>query len=392
VITTSGGLSGILADCLSAEGLQLAPLSEATKRAAQAVLPSYAVMGNPLDLTGYFDGAAQAIKTCIEAFDADPAVDTIVVAPGVPSADMYDIVASLRLAAAESATPLVLLTVGGKIVRAGLRGLHRSGLPWFDSPQACARALRLAKERRRFGTDQIMDSTPYIAPVLRQIGTPRLLGYRDACTLLAECEAGEVVGDIAMSGDDSVRLAQQAGYPVVLKALTEAVPHKSDRGAVRLCLRAADDVRTADAELRDTFPDAEILVQPQVSGGVEVLVGLVCDEQFGPTVAVATGGSLVNVIDDKVLRLAPVSPTEARRMLDNLAGRAQLAGVRGRPSADVDALIDLIVAVAKLGAQHSEVIAIDLNPVLVLPVGQGVRIIDAKVWAVATGVNERVPT
>ena len=193
--------------------------------------------------------------------------------------------------------------------------------------------------------------------------------------------------------DEAVRVAAQVGGPVALKIVSPDVPHKTEAGAIRLDVQGDAAVRRAHGEVvaaaRAYRPDARltgVLVQEMVSGGEELLLGILADPVFGPTVTVGLGGIHVEIFKDVALALAPIGPTMARAMIDSLRSRALLDGVRGRPPLDVDALVDCLVRLSWLAADTRGLLAeLDVNPLRVLPRGQGARVVDALVVPLAEG-------
>jgi acetyltransferase len=174
---------------------------------------------------------------------------------------------------------------------------------------------------------------------------------------------------------------------VALKAESPAILHKTDAGAVRLGVRGADDVRAAFTTIVDNVrrhdpaaPLDGVLVQAMVTGGTEMVVGLHHDPQFGPVVMVGLGGIFVEVLEDVAFGAVPLTRGDAEDMLASLRGARILDGVRGRPRADRGALVDVLLAVSRLGAEAGSAIAeLDLNPVVVLPEGRGAVAVDALV-------------
>jgi acetate---CoA ligase (ADP-forming) len=187
--------------------------------------------------------------------------------------------------------------------------------------------------------------------------------------------------------DAAVKAAEKFGFPVVLKADSADIPHKTEAGVVRLNLRSADEVRKAHAEIlanaKKHSPDAKlngVLVQEMVQGGVETIVGVSYDAQLGPTILFGTGGIMVEVYKDVAMRACPITPTEAHEMINEVKGAKLLQGFRGKPACDVDALADVLVKISHLAANLDGTLAeLDINPVLVLPKGQGVKAVDALV-------------
>ena len=172
----------------------------------------------------------------------------------------------------------------------------------------------------------------------------------------------------------AVSAARMLGRPVALKLDAEALAHKSDLGLVRLGLADDDAIRSAATALFDAgrqhgLQTRGLLVEPMAEPGLELIVGLHRDPQFGPAVVVGLGGILTEVLDDVAIRLAPVTHETALAMLADLRGGRILDGMRGRPAVDRGAVADLIVAVARLGAERDGIVEIDLNPVIATPDG-----------------------
>jgi acetate---CoA ligase (ADP-forming) subunit beta len=202
-------------------------------------------------------------------------------------------------------------------------------------------------------------------------------------TLLSEVEAKDVLREagvpvakttLATSADEAVKQAEAAGYPVVLKVVSPDIAHKSDAGGVVLNLNSADDVRASYdaivASCTKHVPGARITgvaVQHMAPQGTEVIVGMTTDPQFGPVMMFGLGGIMVEVLKDVSFRLVPLKERDAGQMIDEIKGRPVLAGVRGQPPADIDALKSTILKVSEFVASHPEVQELDLNPVFAYP-------------------------
>jgi acetyltransferase len=189
------------------------------------------------------------------------------------------------------------------------------------------------------------------------------------------------------SAEAAVEAAQRLGYPVALKVDSPDILHKTEAGVIRLGLREVEEVRTAYAEIiaraAAYAPNATIsgvLVQEMVTDGVEVIVGVSYDAQLGPILLFGSGGVMVEVYNDVALRRCPITPAEAFAMLLDVKGARVLQGFRGRPAADVDALAETLVRVSHL-AVHLEgrLAELDINPLMVLPAGRGVKAVDTLV-------------
>jgi acetate---CoA ligase (ADP-forming) len=202
------------------------------------------------------------------------------------------------------------------------------------------------------------------------------VGEHEAKRVLADWGIPVLDERLARSADEAMAAFTELGGAVVLKVASPDVLHKTEVGGVLLDLRDADAVRQGYAALRAHGP--EVLVAPYVTGGVEVIIGVKRDPVFGPVVMVGLGGILVEVLQDVVLRPAPVDRGEALAMIAELKGRAVLDRARGQPAGDVEALADALAALSRFAAAHAdEVESVDINPLLVLPRGRGVVALDA---------------
>jgi len=171
--------------------------------------------------------------------------------------------------------------------------------------------------------------------------------------------------------DEAVAAACRLGFPVVLKACSPALFHKSDRGAVELSLRREADVREAYAGIsaRVEVELEGILVQELVPGPRELMAGLVRDSQFGPCVMLGLGGVMADLLEDTVFRMAPLDMAEARAMAEELRCKKILAPFRGQAGADLESLARILTAVGRIGVERKEVAELDINPLIITPAG-----------------------
>ena len=218
-------------------------------------------------------------------------------------------------------------------------------------------------------------------------------------TLLSEAEAKELLAAagvpvtetrVASSADEAASIADELGYPVVLKIVSPDIAHKSDVGGVALGFEDADAVREGYeamlARVQDAAPGATIAgisVQRQAEPGTEVIIGSTTDPQFGPVMMFGLGGVFVEVLKDVAFRIVPLEERDARQMVRDIEGFAILEGVRGQPPADTDALERIILQVSQFIAEHPEVEELDLNPVLAY--ADGAVAVDARI--ILAGAN-----
>jgi acyl-CoA synthetase (NDP forming) len=197
---------------------------------------------------------------------------------------------------------------------------------------------------------------------------------------------------VVTSAHDAVAAAEELGYPVALKVVSDQIIHKTDAGGVKLDLRDADAVARAydaissglvegglPASSADKPATQSALVQSMVTGGVELMVGVTHDELFGPLIGFGLGGIHVEVLADVTFRMAPLTDRDAREMIREVRAFRLLEGYRGHPAADIAAVEDVLLRVSRLVEDVPEIVELDLNPVIALGPGQGCRIVDARI-------------
>jgi acetyltransferase len=291
---------------------------------------------------------------------------------------------------------VVFLWTGSRGDKAGLARLKSAQVPVFYTPDKLARGLqsRLAyhTSRERRLADGFATAPPRTATqeqaISEALGLGRpTLSELESKRLLAAWGVASARQHLVTSAEAAADAAQQLGLPVALKIDSPDILHKTEAGVVRLGLADAAQVRTAYAEImaraKAYDPRAAITgvsVQEMVGQGVEVIVGVSYDEQLGPILLFGTGGVMVEVYDDVALRRCPITGMEAQAMIAEVKGARLLQSFRGRPAADVEALADTLVRVSHL-AMHLEgrLAELDINPLMVLPAGQGVKAVDALV-------------
>ncbi|MCS7294192.1 MAG: acetate--CoA ligase family protein [Chloroflexota bacterium] len=210
-----------------------------------------------------------------------------------------------------------------------------------------------------------------------------LLTEVEAKAALAEAGIPVVETRLARTREDAQRIAGELGYPVVLKIVSPDIAHKSDVGGVKLNLADAEAVGRAWDEIMASVRAAEpaariegVSVQRMAKPGIEVIVGMTTDPQFGPVMMFGLGGIMVEVLKDVSFRLVPLEEKDAAQMIDEIRARPILDGVRGQPGGDIGALRRLLLAVSRFVESHPEVRELDLNPVFVYP--DGVVAVDAR--------------
>jgi acyl-CoA synthetase (NDP forming) len=385
-MSPSGGTIAITADRLAASGLRLAQLGETTEHALHGIVPVTRPV-NPLDVGGLArDAGLTSARDCYRLLAADP--DTAIVLIVVATTPQLD--AKVRIWAELSIAhgkPTVILLTPGTLVdsaRAILRDLHCPYTNRMDD------ALRVVKAAIAYGAALRLQPTNVSLP--ESFG--EVAAYSAPASALNETETKQLLSlaGIAVTRDemvntfaDAITAARHLGYPVVLKLSSRTLTHKSDVGGVALNLRSDDEVKTAwqriAARLTAIDPASilQCVVLPMVTGGIELIVGSRWDEQFGALMMVGAGGIWAETLRDTQCALAPLSPQRALELVRKLRSFPMLAGARGQAGADLDALVDTIVRLSWLAATlGSRLAELDINPLLVKPLGQGAIVLDAR--------------
>jgi len=368
LLTNAGGLGILAADACEAAGLELPVPSEATRHALAEVMPAEGSTANPVDMLG--SANAKSFRAVLPIVLADPGIDAVI-ALFVPTVgiDEDEVGAAISAAAAEAAGDKTVLCafLSAKGAPASLRSA--APVPSFSYPEAAARALGRAAERgdwlrRPTGTipelDVDRDAAEAVVAEALGAGDEAWLEPSQARRMLEAYGIPVVPERVVDSADAAVAAATELGFPVVVKSAA-AGAHKTESGGVALNLVDEDEVRTAVERI-----GVPVLVQPMVSGGAELLAGAVQDPVFGPLVAFGPGGVLAELIGQAQFRLAPLTDRDAKELVRaDKAGRL-VAGFRGNPPADEDALVDVLLRLSKLAEDVPEVSELDLNPVMAL--------------------------
>jgi acetate---CoA ligase (ADP-forming) len=387
VLTNAGGLGILCADACEASGLALPSLADTTMSALREVLPDEASVSNPVDMLGSAVGATY--EQALPALLRDPGVDAVVVLfvpPVVAGAEeIADAIArAVEAAAVDKPVLACVISSDGTPER-----LLSAPVSAFDYPESAARALGRAADRAEW-----LRRPQGRAPEIEDIDidaargivgeTDRWLTPDEVRRLLQSYGLPVVAELTADSIESAVAAAQELGFPAVVKTAA-AGAHKTESGGVALDLRDADAVREAAQRIGPPF-----IVQPLVSGGVELLVGAIEDPVFGPLVALGPGGTFAELIGDAGFRLAPLTDVDAEELVQTGKVGRLIGGFRGNPPADAEAVTDVVLRVARLVDDFPEIAELDLNPVIAGP--DGCIIVDARVRIGAVARAPRTKT
>lgn len=384
ILTTSGGAGIIMADRAWEQGLEVPELSAGVREKIEGFIPSFGSSRNPVDLTAQVinepEGFSECVRTVLESSETDMAVVVLSMITGKSGQKLVDDLINLSAVAKK---PLVVCWLidnehGGTF----LSRLRDAGIPLFQSPRRCARALARLVEREKSPDGECKTWLVRKEPVLGLL--PETPTEYDAKRLLAEYDISVTRERLCGSLSEALRAAEEIGYPVALKVMSPQIIHKTEAGIVSLNLTSEEEVRNAYGRLleraRKALPEATIqgvLIQEMVSGGVECMIGIKRDPLFGPVVVAGLGGIYVEILQDLALRHAPVDRQMAMAMLAELKGYPLLTGARGRPKLDIDGLAETVVRISALACNEEDLQELDVNPLFVFEQGKGVKAVDA---------------
>lgn len=393
IVTISGGAGIAMADGAAAGGLELPELDPATVTALKEVLPSFAAVANPLDVTASLLTDASLLRVTLEKLADDPNVDMIGLALAAASGKLATELANeiVRISDERGIPVLVAWNAEPATVQEAYDILDAAGIPRYQSPVRCARGASalwaFAEARSRVAQVLSEEALVLARPQMRQLMQGRSMDLTEfeAKKLLHAYGIGVTQEALATSAVDAARIAAAMPMPVVMKIQSADIPHKTEAGGVRVGVQGAAAVEAAFDEIirnaRAYAPDAlldGVLVQEMVSGGTELILGINNDPLFGPAVMVGFGGIFAEVMKDVSFRLAPITRSEAQAMVRELRAFPILDGARGRPKADVSAVIDTLMRLSAMAIDLREVVQeFDINPLFVLNAGEGVRAGDA---------------
>ena len=377
VVTNAGGLGILAADACEALGLELPPPSDETRAALAASMPAEASVANPIDMLG---GAnAESFAQALPPVLADPAFYAVLVlfVPTVGTDEEAVGAAISRAAATAGDKPVLCAFLSAKGAPVSLQSVEH--VPSFAYPEAAAKALARAVERGEWlrqpaGTVAELERDHAEAQAIVGEAVAAGGGWLDPeqTRRLLEAYGVPLVPErVAATKVAAVEAAHELGFPVVLKTAAPGA-HKTEQGGIALDL--ADEAAVLEAAERIGPP---FLVQPFVRGGAELLAGAMQDPVFGPLVAFGPGGVLAELIGEAQFRLAPLTDRDAGELVRSGKAGRLVAGFRGTPAADQQALVDLLLRLSRLAEELPEVVELDLNPVLALP--DGCFAVDARV-------------
>jgi acetyltransferase len=405
ILTNAGGPGVIAADSLEHHGLTIAKLSGATLKALAAILPSAASVDNPVDMLASASPGQYA--ECLKILLEDDNVDAVmVILPPPPMFKAEDVAeriiqildsdgARAPLPASgfplDSRKPVVVALLGSTLIENAAQVLKRAGIPTYPFPERAASALSaLVKRAECLATEPQSHRDSIISPRLGDSHRPDVLSGVASLSpdeLISAYDIQSAPMKLARDFSEAIVIANELGYPVVMKIASPDILHKSDVGGVILNIGDSSSLQSAYTQIMERVkrskPEAQIdgvHLQRQISNGQEVIVGMVRDPQFGPLLMFGSGGVEVEGLKDVAFALAPLNQAEAEKMIRKTWAGRKLKGFRNIPPADEESVIDVLIQLSRLAIENEDIEEIEINPLRVL--SQGTVALDVRMKSI----------
>ena len=368
ILTNAGGPGVIAADALEHNELSLAQLTDSTLQALSVTLPPSAAIHNPVDMLA--SASPETYANCLKVLLEDPNVDAAMVILPPPPIFKADVVAEKLIEVTHQFDkPVVIALLGSTLIREARSAFERSNVPTYPFPERAASALSALFKRTEFLE---REQTLKVSETFR-VSEPKGNNIEE---LLSFYQIPTAPVKLARNETEAVTIANELGYPVVMKIASQDILHKSDVGGVVLNIQDAPSFQLAYAQVmkrtNTAKPDARIEgvhLQRQIPEGQEVIVGMVRDPQFGALMMFGSGGVEVEGLKDVAFALAPLNQAEAGEMIRKTWAGRKLKGFRNIPPADEESVVDVLVKLSRLANENEFIEEIEINPLRVLSRG-----------------------
>ncbi len=395
IVTNSGGPGIVATDNIEQKNLSMARFTKETIDALREYLPAESNIYNPVDVLG--DAKADRFRFSLEKVLADPGVDSAVVliCPTAVSEPLETAQAMLEMRQSYPDKPIFAAFMGGEKLAEGAKALSQAQIPCFTFPEPAITSISgMASYGRIKDMPEEQEQLSFPDVDMKTVKAVLFDIKRDNRLVLLGSEAAEIVSAygipavptfLANSPEEAAGYAEQAGFPVVLKIASPKIMHKTDVGGVKIGLGSREEVSRGFMEIMDNvhryLPRVVLYgveVQKMMPKGVELIIGVTRDIQFGPLIAFGLGGIYVNLIKDVAFRLTNgLNAKEIEKMIAETKAYTLLRGYRGEKPADIKTVIDTIGRVARLVTDFPEITEMDINPAFVY--SQGISALDVKI-------------
>ncbi len=392
IVTNAGGPGIMATDACERSNLRLSSFTPRTIRKLRSNLPVASNIYNPVDVLG--DATSKRYALALETVLKDRNVDGVIVAL-TPQAmtDINNVAEEVVRASRKTNKPILCSFMGGIDVASGIGVLKKNGVPNYQYPEKAAKTMRamveyrLARKFKHKKPQQInvdKGTVSRILSVARKEGIVNL-SLLDSMRILEAYGIRTCKSKLVQTFNEALEAANEIGYPVALKVVSQDILHKSDIGCVTVNV-SKNNLQSAYTRVimnaRKYMPNANItgvLVQEMVSGGREVIIGMNRDPQVGPLIMFGLGGIYVEMLKDVSFRVGPLNEDEARNMISEIKGYPLLNGVRGEKPLDINSLEDSLLRLSRLTADFPEILELDVNPIKVFEKGNGYLAVDVRI-------------
>jgi acetyltransferase len=391
IITNAGGPAVMAADAIEKSGMKVATLNGYNTGNLRKELPPAAIISNPIDVLG--DADPKRYATAVSAAQSDDSVDAVIVIL-TPHAMTKPVETARAIAATGSDKPVLAVILGSADTMPGLKDLADCSLPDYPSPERAVAALSAMYEYslwRRHPT-RVVTRFPVNRRRVERIISRHLktnhiqMGEVETKEILRAYDFNVPDGHLAHTPEEAVDIAERIGFPVAMKIVSPDIVHKSDVGGIKLNISSHDHVR-------DTFdlltlrvsrraPEARIngvYVEKMCTRGLEVILGMTSDSQFGPMLMFGLGGTFVDVLKDVSCYLAPITADEAMEMLMETRSYALLKGARGQADVDLSDITGGLQRISQLATDFPQIEELNINPFIVGSAGSNAMVVDARI-------------
>lgn len=391
IATNAGGAAALAADSLAFNGFELAQIAPEIQEKLRTKLNPSAQVSNPVDMLGSV--SPEDYLWSLGNLDADAGVDVL-----LPILVPQSLVDTLRVAKAwvevgkKTNKTLLSCLMGERSTLESEQYLNEAGVPVYAFPDEAGRVLRGMAQYK-----QILKKSTFKPVVVETTDREKMetalslvegiqaVGEYETRIMLEAYGIQNVPGDLALDVDEAVKIAEQAGFPVVMKIVSEDILHKSDAGGIALNVKDSQHLRVEYAEMMARItknePNARIrgvMVEQMAPKGLEVIVGMRRDPTFGPLMMFGLGGTMVELLKDISFKVAPLTDKDINEMIEKTLAGKLLKGYRGSAKTDIQAVKDTIARLSQLTLDNPEISEIEINPLIVYPEGQGAISLDSR--------------
>jgi acetyltransferase len=397
IITNGGGVGVMATDACEDHNIRLYDDQDTLQKLFmhEEIMPDFGSTKNPIDITG--QGGEMAYKNALRVAMKTKEIDAIVVLYCQTATTNPDLLADYIIEVLDEfkkKKPFVFSGIGGTAVEEMIDKLNENDIPAYDLPEKAISSLSalnrwsdFVEEQQKLGKIKPLKlplkEIQEIIDTVRAEDRIQMLEH-EAKEIFKLCNLNVPAFALAKTSKEAVKAAEEIGYPVVMKIVSEDIIHKSDAGGVVVGPENKDEVKDAFEKImqnaKDYKKDANIrgiFISKMVPKATEVIVGVIRDPTFGPVVMFGLGGIFVEILKDVIFRVAPITKTEARRMIDGIKTKELLYGARGTTPCDIDAMVNVIYIISQLVSQIDGIKELDINPLFALE--KGASVVDARI-------------